>query len=456
MEKALDPRPKLSVEQANRPAKMAHVSKSKTSPWPFSASIPVQKVLPTTAGTLMSMEVDCGHGALTYGVRLMTFLPGKSIYDSQVTPLDFYQVGKFIASLNFTTEKALDPRPKLSLEQANRLVQRLYGIVPCQMSSLPSYVDQNFLVVSREGSKFVLKIVNAEESKNYAHLEIQNLITLFVGERGIPVQKVLPTTAGTLMSMEEMDCGHGALTYCVRLMTFLPGKSVYDSQVTLQDLYQVGKFIASLNEILQQLDLPNSDALDFTNNPWNMLNIAKVQDFLTVVDEGHLQEVILGVVKAFQLNVLPQTGSFRKGIIHNDLNDRNILVTPALDGHHNISGVLDFSLLGKSCIVFEVAISIMYHMFSYPTPLDVGGAILAGWQSVMVLNEEEKDSLYLLVLGRLCQSLVYGLDNARKYPDNAVYLQRTSQIGVRILKLLWELGKEEVLKKWFSDHAKFS
>ncbi|XP_053709401.1 hydroxylysine kinase-like [Synchiropus splendidus] len=350
----------------------------------------------------------------------------------------------------------MDPRPKLSMEEANALVHRLYGITPSQMSSLPSYLDQNFLVVSREGSKFVLKVMNAEESKNGAHLQIQIFTTLCLGKRGIPVQQVLPTTAGTLMSMEEIDCGQGALTFCVRLMTFLPGKSIYDSQVTLQDLYQVGKFIASLNQTFQQLDLPDSDALDFSEDPWNMLNMAAVQDFLTVVDEGHLQEVILGVIKAFQLNVIPKIGTFRKGIIHNDLNDRNILVTPALNGHHNISGVLDFAGLGKSCIVFEVAVSIMYHMLSYPRPLDVGGAILAGWQSVMVLNEEEKDSLYLLVLGRLCQSLVYGRDNARKYPDNAEYLLRTAQNGEWVLKMLWELGKEEVLKKWFSDLTMFS
>ncbi|KAM8887728.1 hydroxylysine kinase-like [Synchiropus picturatus] len=354
-------------------------------------------------------------------------------------------------------EKAVDPRPKLSMEQANALVHRLYGITPSQMSSLPSYLDQNFLVVSPEGSKFVLKIMSADKSKNGAHLQIQNLTLAFLGELGIPVQKVLPTTAGTLMSMEEIDCGHGALTFCVRLMTFLPGKSIYDSQVTLQDLYQVGKFIASLNETFQQLDLPQPDALHcLSNDRWNLLNVAKVQDLLSVMDGDPLQEVILGVVKAFQADVLPKVGSFRKGIIHNDLSDQNILVTSALNGFHNISGVLDFAGLKTSCIVFEVAVSIMYHMLSYPRPLDVGGAILAGWQSVMVLNEEEKDSLYLLVLGRLCQSLVYGRDNVKKHPDNAEYLLRTAQNGEWVLKMLWELGKEEVLKKWFSDLTMFS
>lgn len=144
------------------------------------------------------------------------------------------------------------------------------------------------------------------------------------------------------------------------------------------------------------------------------------------------------------------------GIIHGDLSDQNIIVTPIANGHHEISGIIDFSLLMNGCYVFELAITIMYLMLENPNPLDVGGPLIAGWESIMPLSDDERDSLYLLVLGRLCQSLVYGQYYSRKYPDNKEYILTTARNGFQMLAKLWELGKEEVERKWFSDASTFS
>lgn len=95
-------------------------------------------------------------------------------------------------------------------------------------------------------------------------------------------------------------------------------------------------------------------------------------------------------------------------------------------------------------------------MLENSSPLDVGGALLAGWESVMMLNHDERDSLFLLVLGRLCQSLVYGRHSVVKYPDNEKYLLTTARNGPQILTKLWVLGKEEVERKWFKDATKYS
>lgn len=50
-----------------------------------------------------------------------------------------------------------------------------------------------------------------------------------------------------------LDCGQGAQTYCVRLMTYLPGKTVAESPVTVQDLYQIGKLAAVIDTTLKQV-----------------------------------------------------------------------------------------------------------------------------------------------------------------------------------------------------------
>ncbi|KAJ8418877.1 hypothetical protein AAFF_G00003760 [Aldrovandia affinis] len=99
--------------------------------------------------------------------------------------------------------------------------------------------------------------------------------------------------------------------------------------------------------------------------------------------------------------------------------------------------------------VFELAIAIMYLMIESPTPLEVGGPLLAGWESVIPLNEAERDVLYLLVLGRFCQCLVMARHCVTLHPENKEYLMITARTGIRHLSHLWELGKEAVDRKWF-------
>lgn len=98
----------------------------------------------------------------------------------------------------------------------------------------------------------------------------------------------------------------------------------------------------------------------------------------------------------------------------------------------------------------------MYMMMEHPKPIEVGGPILAGWESVLPLNEAEKDCLYVLVLSRFCQSLVMARYSVTLHPENAAYLMISSKNGVRILPQIWENGKEQVEKLWFQSAAQFS
>lgn len=105
--------------------------------------------------------------------------------------------------------------------------------------------------------------------------------------------------------------------------------------------------------------------------------------------------------------------------------------------------------------VFELAITIMYMMIENPTPLDVGRDVLAGWESVIRLNEAERDALYLLVLCRFCQSLVVARHTVLQHPENKDYVMITTKTGIRHLCRLWELGKEVVERRWFQNAAHY-
>ena len=91
-----------------------------------------------------------------------------------------------------------------------------------------------------------------------------------------------------------------------------------------------------------------------------------------------------------------------------------------------------------------------------PSPLEVGGAVLAGWESILPLNEEERDALYVLVLVRFCQSLVIARHTVILHPENKDYLMSSAYKGAQLLPWLWKTGKEAVLRKWVDDAREYS
>lgn len=137
------------------------------------------------------------------------------------------------------------------------------------------------------------------------------------------------------------------------------------------------------------------------------------------------------------------------GINHGDLNDHNILVKQDGASCYRISGILDFCDMSSGYFVFELAIMIMYMMIESTNPLEVGGPVIAGFESIFPLNADERDALYTLVLCRFSQSLVYARSAVQQQPENKEYLMITARTGNRLLHLLWEKGKQEVEKVWF-------
>ncbi|XP_076879995.1 hydroxylysine kinase isoform X2 [Brachyhypopomus gauderio] len=325
-----------------------------------------------------------------------------------------------------------DSKPNLSNFQITGIVERLFGFTPSSIRPLPSYDDQNFIVTTLEGKEYVLK------------------------KRGLPVQTVLPTLTGQLMSLEEIDCGFGVKSYMVRLMTYLPGTVLGKMTCTPQILYETGKIAATVDNVLLQMEHPCLESLQRKNFIWSLASVPLLKQYLPVIDGDPMQQIVKGVIEQYQIQVEPKLSSFRKCINHGDFNDHNILVESDDSSNYKIAGILDFGDMSSGYFIFELAITLTYMMIENSSPLDVGGPVIAGWESVIPLNEAEKDALYVLVLSRLCQSLVLGRHAVLQQPENEEYLMLTAKTGVRILFLLWQKGKEEVMRIWLQSAAEYA
>ncbi|XP_064186025.1 hydroxylysine kinase-like [Anguilla rostrata] len=349
-----------------------------------------------------------------------------------------------------------EAKPRLTESQASELISRLFGLTVTKIHPLPSYDDQNFHVVVSEEGQYVLKIMNAVLSQNQDLYELQTHAMAFLHQHGLPAQTALPTLTGSLMSLENIDCGFGSQKYLVRLLTYLPGTTISKIPCSPQMLYQVGRMAATMDTILQKMEHPKLSALQQENFLWNLGNVHLLEPYLPTVEGENVKQIVKDVIKMFKTEVLVNMNSFRKCINHGDFNDLNILVEPEGLSGHRISGILDFGDMSSGYYVFELAIAIMYMMIESQTPLEMGGPMLAGWESVFPLNEAERDALYVLVLARFCQSLVLAQHSVTLYPEDEDYLMITSRKGKGHLLRLWKMGKEAVLTKWFEDAREYT
>src|SRR5262245_20019906 len=90
----------------------------------------------------------------------------------------------------------LDHAPRSDVETARQLARDLYGL-DATATLLTSERDQNFLLTTLGGDRFVLKIANALEEP--AQIDAQNAALAVVRERAAVVPQVVPARDGALV-----------------------------------------------------------------------------------------------------------------------------------------------------------------------------------------------------------------------------------------------------------------
>lgn len=149
------------------------------------------------------------------------------------------------------------------------------------------------------------------------------------------------------------------------------------------------------------------------------------------------------VLRRFEKDVLGNLNNLEKGMIHGDINEQNLIVD---SGHESIGAVIDFGDSQQSCLIFELMIVLCY-MIIHSKDIEAGRHLVEGYLSVKKLSDLERQILKTGVCTRLCQSLVFGAHSHLRDPHND-YIMITSKHGWKILRKLWTMDDDEVMKIW--------
>jgi Ser/Thr protein kinase RdoA (MazF antagonist) len=286
--------------------------------------------------------------------------------------------------------------PRFGPVQARAVLRESFGI-DGDLTALPSERDQNFRIETLSGSRFVLKIAQSGEPR--AVLEMQNAMIAHL-HADIPVVE-LPRLHRSVNGAGISEVQAGARTHFVRLFSWVEGVPL--ARALPQDrplLESLGRTLARIDRSLLTFSHPAMHrALH-----WDLRHADQAfrhADLLTTAERALIEDH----VRAWECIRWPE---LRRGVIHGDANDHNVLVR---DGE--VVSILDFGDTVYSALVCDLAIGLAYAMLDKRDPLSTARATVAAYHRILPLTAAETDALFPLLAARLCMSVCFAAKNAR-------------------------------------------
>ena len=300
--------------------------------------------------------------------------------------------------------------PRFSFEEAKRFAQEAYGVVG-SIQKLPGYSDQNFLLETDGGEKFVLKISNSVKERE--KLDFENKALEYLASID---ESMVPCICSTLSGeqLPQIKAGDGTKHY-VRMITFLPGILMAEVNPRTSEFFRnFGGFLGRLDTALEGFSHPAEERY----LRWDIKNAPKGLDLVDHIPDLARRAIAVHFLTKFEREVTPRLPQLRRSIIHSDANTYNVMVNEADGGMRKVTGIFDFGDLVKTCTIFELAIAIAYAVHDQDDPLSAAAEVIGGYHEVYPLTELELEVLFASVCARMAFSVTNSIYKQGLEPDN--------------------------------------
>jgi 4-aminobutyrate aminotransferase-like enzyme/Ser/Thr protein kinase RdoA (MazF antagonist) len=313
-------------------------------------------------------------------------------------------------------------------------IAHIFGVSgELQPQPLPGEHDQNFLLTSDDGERYVLKLSHAAERREILDLQNAALAHLAGRAPSLTLPRSCPTIAGDGSLIASITSPDGAAHYA-RLLTYVPGKLLAETRPhTPALLRSLGTLLGALDAALQDFAHPAAER----ELKWDLARTGWIRDYLQHIPSPARRALVERFLALYEAEVLPVLPNLRTSVIYNDANDYNVLVGRDDQGKHCAVGVIDFGDMTRTATVCELAIGTAYAMLGKPDPLAAAAHVVAGYHAAYPLTEPELAVLYPLICARLCISVVNSAYQRVVDPAND-YLQVSDAPAWAVLERLAE------------------
>ncbi len=275
-----------------------------------------------------------------------------------------------------------------------------------EASSLHGYDEQNFLLKSSSGEKYILKIATNEHGVEFLDAQVRMLQHL--AKKGFEgsFPEVLPNKNKELICIFEKE----GKKYFIRILTYLEGSFWVNQDSFSEGLYEsLGSFLGKMDQALNGF----SHVAMHKQYVWDICTAAESGKKLHFIKDPANRRLADYFLLQFETEVLPVLSSLRHAYIHNDANDYNLLIR---DG--KVAGLIDFGDIIYTALINNLAIACTYAMLHTDNPLELAAYIVKGYHHAYPITENEIRSLYYLIAARLCISVTQSAWNASLNSDN--------------------------------------
>jgi len=303
-------------------------------------------------------------------------------------------------------------RPRFDLDRATAVARDQFGLAG-SLEELPGERDRNYRITTRAGDCFVLKLAHADDPLEV--LELQHRALERIAERAPAL--AMPRVRRSLRSREvERVQAEDGTEHLARVLSWVPGKAW--AEVTPH----TGELLRSLGQTLGTLDR----ALEGFAHPaarrdlkWSLERAGWIREHLHRLTDPTRRAIVERHLDRFESAVLPALRGLRRGVIHNDANDWNVIVGPGHPFDRRIAAIVDLGDLLESVVVADLAIACAYAMQGKADPLGAAAEVVAGYHCEYPLTEPELALLFPLICTRLAVSVVNSAEQHASFPGEA-------------------------------------
>jgi len=325
-------------------------------------------------------------------------------------------------------------KPNFSFEEIIYIGKKWFNRNFLNIKKINSYDDQNLRVITSDKELFVFKINNGVDSENMPFIDAQNQFSFHLQNIGILTSIPIKNREGKLNTVwiKKVSNVDGKLinkVFIIRLFTWIKGQDMSKIKPKKYLIQSAGLLLSKIHENSNKF----SNISCNRTHAWDLSNLLLLRNFLHVIKECLDKRLVKKVLDQFETNVLPSYTKCEKEVVQNDFNDANLIVD---DKKSRVIGLIDFGDICLTYLVNDLAIALAYSMlYNEISELESASIFYRAYSRQRIISKIEKDILWILISGRLTQSVIWSAYSFSKQSEN-IYLLKHARSAWNILRRL--------------------
>ena len=283
------------------------------------------------------------------------------------------------------------------------------------LEPLPGEFDLNFRATARDDTTYVLKVMREGCDAAFVSLLCAAHQHIRLRDPAVPVPGVVATLAGTPWCVRRDGAGADRILW---LLTWLDGAEYSRFRPhSLSLAAGIGDALTRLDRALRDFSHP-ALRRDFK---WNLLQADWIGGHLEEITDASRRAIVERVLRRY-LALKPALLAEPPAVIHNDLNDFNLLISHSGDDTPAVTGIIDFGDMMEGALVAEIAITGAYLVLEHPAPEQALAEFTAAYHRVAPLSGGQLDLIWPLLFMRLAVSVTNSAIMHRERPDDPYVL----------------------------------